>query len=51
MSKKLREEEVGMRVVHDYAVVGVSYVHGIMNGEAVQDMDWENDCYEVLNLV
>lgn len=35
----------------DHTVVGDSYVHGIMNGEAVQDVDWDNGGYEVLDLV
>lgn len=50
-SKKLWELGVGTRLIQDYTVVGDSYVHGIMNGEAVRDVDWENGGHEVLDLV
>lgn len=50
-SKILPEIGVGFRLIQDYRVVGDCYVHGIMDGEAVLDMDWKDGGYEVLDLV
>ncbi|OIW33087.1 HET-domain-containing protein [Coniochaeta ligniaria NRRL 30616] len=49
-SQQRLEIDVGLRTIREYRVVGDSYVHGIMRGEAVRDMDW-NGGYEVLDLV
>jgi hypothetical protein len=46
-----REIGVGFRSIREYRVVGDAYVHGIMQGEAVRDVDWDGGGYEVLDLV
>lgn len=38
------------RLIWQYRVMGECYVHGVMNGEAVEDFDWETE-YEVFDLV
>lgn len=45
------EIDVGLRIIREYRVVGDAYVHGIMRGEAVRDVDWSAGDYEVLDLV
>lgn len=47
----LPEIDVGYRLIPQYRVVGDSYVHGIMTGEAVRDLDWEGGGYEVIDLI
>ncbi len=51
LGQVLLDETVNkLRLIWQYQVIGDCYVHGIMNGEAVKDMDWAND-YEVYDLV
>jgi hypothetical protein len=45
------EIDVGIRTIRECRVVGDTYVHGIMRGEAVRDVDWAGGGYEVLDLV
>jgi hypothetical protein len=38
------------RLITKYNVIGDAYIHGIMNGEAVEGFDWQRD-YDVFDLV